>query len=56
MGHEAVVEQCRAIEEWAAAVGQQKRADFSAPNRDLDSQIQVSSQIPAMQCILQRSG
>ena len=54
VGHEAVVEQCRAIEEWAAAVGQQKRADFSAPNRDLDSQIQVSSHIPAMQWLLQQ--
>lgn len=54
MGHEAVVEQCRAIEEWAAAVGQQKRADFSAPNRDLDSQIQVSSHVPAKQPVLQQ--
>jgi polyribonucleotide nucleotidyltransferase len=45
VGHEAVAEQCRAIEEWAAAVGQQKRTDFSTPGRDLDSQLQVCSYI-----------
>lgn len=42
VGHEAVAQQCTAIEEWAAAVGRQKRTDFTAASRDLDSQIEVS--------------
>lgn len=41
VGHEAVAQQCTAIETWAAAVGRQKRDDFAAPAQDLDSQIEA---------------
>ncbi len=46
VGHEAIVEQCVAIEEWAAAHGKAKRTDFEAPSRALDSRLQV----PALLC------
>ena len=41
MGHQAVAQQCAAIQGWAAAHGKEKRTDFEAPSRDLDSHLQV---------------
>ncbi len=41
VGHQAIAEQCAAIQGWAAAHGKEKRTDFEAPSRDLDSHLQV---------------
>lgn len=40
VGHEAIAEQCVAIEAWAARCGKQKRTDFEAPDHALDDRVE----------------